>query len=266
MILSLIFNMHSRLHVSPIQNPKLKTYVEIIISENQTQAWKTPHFLHKVTARREEPGLPEEVGAAGPVCPSKPAPSPGDLRPSSGPKARAHGSSVVTFDGHTPFRKTSAVSEQGTTSYQKKKGFAFLKKYLSIKKKQRGASSKGCSCSRSPQAVGVRPAPSPGHRLTRDSSHRPSSSPQGVVSDQTRDDSLEAKGARRAVWEACSALSERGTANGLGPRHEPASAPHRPLSSGTAVPRSGAAQPRPLHKAARPSSARLPRAWQEATA
>lgn len=135
MILSLIFNMHSRLHVSPIQNPKLKTYVEIIISENQTQAWKTPHFLHKVTARREEPGLPEEVGAAGPVCPSKPAPSPGDLRPSSGPKARAHGSSVVTFDGHTPFRKTSAVSEQGTTSYQKKKRLCFFKKVSADQKK-----------------------------------------------------------------------------------------------------------------------------------
>ena len=53
--------MHSWVHVSPIQNPKLKTYVEIIISENQTQAWKTPHFPHKITVCQEEPGLAEEV-------------------------------------------------------------------------------------------------------------------------------------------------------------------------------------------------------------
>lgn len=58
--------MHSRVHVSPIQNPKLKTYVEIIISENRTQAWKTPHFPHKVTARRGEPGFPEAPAQAGP--------------------------------------------------------------------------------------------------------------------------------------------------------------------------------------------------------
>ena len=59
------FNMHSRVHVSPIQNPKLKTYVEIIISENQTQAWKTPHFPHKITVCQEEPGFPEEVDGPG---------------------------------------------------------------------------------------------------------------------------------------------------------------------------------------------------------
>ena len=57
--------MHSRVHVSPIQNPKLKTYVEIIISENQTQAWKTPHFPHKITVCQEEPGFPEEVDGPG---------------------------------------------------------------------------------------------------------------------------------------------------------------------------------------------------------
>lgn len=130
--------MHSRLHVSPIQNPKLKTYVEIIISENQTQAWKTPHFLHKVTARREEPGLPEEVGAAGRVRPSEGAPSPGDLHPSSRPKARAHGSSVVNFDGHTPFdKRLLAVGEQRITSDREKKALFFSKKYLPVQRKKR---------------------------------------------------------------------------------------------------------------------------------
>lgn len=57
--------MHSRVHVSPIQNPKLKTYVQIIISENQMQAWKTPHFPHKITVCQEEPGFPEEVDGPG---------------------------------------------------------------------------------------------------------------------------------------------------------------------------------------------------------
>ena len=53
--------MNSRVHVSPIQNPKLKTYVEIIISENRTQAWKTPRFPYEITACLEEPGFPEAV-------------------------------------------------------------------------------------------------------------------------------------------------------------------------------------------------------------
>lgn len=56
------FNMHSWVHVSPIQNLKLKSYVEIIISKNQMQAWKTFYFGHKITARWEEPRFPEEVG------------------------------------------------------------------------------------------------------------------------------------------------------------------------------------------------------------
>lgn len=110
------FNMQSWVHVSPIQNPKLKSYVEIITSENQTQAWKTPHFPHKITLHREEPGLSEEVqdgtdlSGRGRVWSglshSKLVSTLGPLSPRSEPQARGNAhSSWINFNNAVSFNK-----------------------------------------------------------------------------------------------------------------------------------------------------------------
>lgn len=146
--------MHSRVHVSPIQNPKLKTYVEIIISENQTQAWKTPHFPHKITVCQEEPGFPEEVDGPGRtswggfrpsqgLCRSTFAVCPTDLGWSSVPTARDDTrSSCINFNNNTSFNKRLSVNRRLKLHGEKK---VLKEKVSQLKKKMLCLPSAACA-------------------------------------------------------------------------------------------------------------------------
>ena len=148
--------MHSRVHVSPIQNPKLKTYVEIIISENQTQAWKTPHFPHKITVCQEEPGFPEEVDGPGDtgqggfrfsqgLCGSRFCCIPGTRLELCAHSRGGTPFSCINFN-NTSFNKRLLVNRRLKLQEGGKKGFK-EKDLLALKKKKKDVSSQGCSCS-----------------------------------------------------------------------------------------------------------------------